>query len=203
MAPKQAHRLTIGSSDRGVASSVGKGGVDDRDQVPSLDAGETPRRSTSSLGHLNRPAKFVIGVVAAVAGIAYGISFFWPIYDWDLKVPSPDQRYDLVVLRGDAAAFADFSYRIYLFPRASTPADHAIHSRVWYTPIWRGRKYLVYSGYSYPMFRWTGPHTIEIDLNEAYWEPFALESVKRFGKTEDAILTSVVFGGENSANARP
>jgi hypothetical protein len=32
-----------------VASSLGQGGVDDWDKVPSFDAGEAPRRSTSSL----------------------------------------------------------------------------------------------------------------------------------------------------------
>jgi hypothetical protein len=31
-------------------ASVSQGGVDDWDKVPSLDAGEAPRRSTSSLG---------------------------------------------------------------------------------------------------------------------------------------------------------
>ena len=42
-------RLTIGSSDRGAASSVSQGGVDDRDKLPSFDVGAIPRRSTSSL----------------------------------------------------------------------------------------------------------------------------------------------------------
>ena len=35
---------------RGNSSACAKEGVDDWDQVPSIDAGETPRRSTSSLG---------------------------------------------------------------------------------------------------------------------------------------------------------
>src|ERR1700731_1064532 len=43
-------RLTIGWSDRGAASSMSQGGVDDLDKLPSLDAGAAPRRSTSSLG---------------------------------------------------------------------------------------------------------------------------------------------------------
>ena len=41
--------LTIGWSDRGPRLRWDKAGVDDRDKVPSLDAGEAPRRSTSSL----------------------------------------------------------------------------------------------------------------------------------------------------------
>jgi hypothetical protein len=41
--------LTIGSSDRGSRLPWAREGVDDWDQVPSFDAGEAPRRSTSSL----------------------------------------------------------------------------------------------------------------------------------------------------------
>ena len=41
--------LTIGSSDRGAAASVGQERVDDWDKSASLDVGATPRRSTSSL----------------------------------------------------------------------------------------------------------------------------------------------------------
>jgi hypothetical protein len=41
--------LTIGSSDRGSRLRWAKEGVDDRDKVSSFDAGEAPRRSTSSL----------------------------------------------------------------------------------------------------------------------------------------------------------
>jgi len=42
--------LTIGSSDRGSRLRWAKEGVDDWDKVRSFDAGEAPRRSTSSLG---------------------------------------------------------------------------------------------------------------------------------------------------------
>jgi hypothetical protein len=41
--------LTIGSSDRGVASSVSQGGVDDRDKAASFGDNAFPRRPTSSL----------------------------------------------------------------------------------------------------------------------------------------------------------
>jgi hypothetical protein len=150
-----------------------------------------------------RALKWATGLILAVAVVVYGISFAWPAYDWDVRVPSSDGLYELVVLRGDAAAFAEFSYHIYLFPKASAPPEQVRHSRVWYTPIWRGKKYLVYSGYSYPMFRWTGPRTIEIDLHEAYQEPFDIEPVKRFNRSDEAVLTSVLFGRENSANAMP
>ena len=46
----RAARLTIGWSDRGPCLRWAKEGVDDWDKVPSFDAGEAPRRSTSSLG---------------------------------------------------------------------------------------------------------------------------------------------------------
>ena len=152
---------------------------------------------------MRRFALLAAGVLVAITGLAYGISFVWPRYDWDLKVPSPDGQYSLVVLLCDAAAFADFCYHIYLFPRALTPPEQVRHSRVWYTPIWRGRKYLVYSGFSHPMFRWTSSHTIEIDLHEAEYEPFDVVSVKRIETTNDVIPTSVVFVREDSANALP
>jgi len=41
--------LTIGSSDRGARLRGPRSKVDDWDKVPSFDAGEAPRRSTSSL----------------------------------------------------------------------------------------------------------------------------------------------------------
>jgi len=147
--------------------------------------------------------KWIATLIAGGGIIAYGISFVWPAYDWDLRVPSPDGRYDIVVLRGDAAAFADFSYEIYLFPHAVVPQDRAKSTRVWLTPIWRGSKYLIYSGYNYPSFRWSGNHSIEIDLNEVYFSPFTLESVKRFKGSDDAILVSVVFGKGDKTNALP
>ncbi len=152
---------------------------------------------------MNHIYKWLAATIVGFGIISYGISFVWPAYDWDLRVPSPDGRYDIVVLRGDAAAFADFSYEIYLFPHAVVPHDRAKSTRVWLTPIWRGRKYLIYSGYSYPMFRWIGKHSIEIDLNDFYPEPFVLEPVKRFQGSDDAILVSVVFGKEDKANVLP
>ena len=47
---QQRKGLPIGSSDRGARLRWAKEGVDDWDKVPSFDAGEAPRRSTSSLG---------------------------------------------------------------------------------------------------------------------------------------------------------
>lgn len=121
-------------------------------------------------------------VITLIGGliVAYGISLVWPRYEFDLRVPSPDGRYDLVVLRGNASAFDDFSYNIYAFPHAQAPRAQIKGSRVWLTSNWRGRKYLVYSGYNYPMFRWVGARAIEIDIDELYPEPFMIEPIKRF-----------------------
>jgi hypothetical protein len=48
-AGRSCRPLTIGWSDRGSRLRLAEEGVDDWDQVPSFDAGEAPRRSTSSL----------------------------------------------------------------------------------------------------------------------------------------------------------
>jgi len=137
----------------------------------------------------------IVGFVLLV-GLAitvYGVSYVWPCHDWDLRLPSPDGRYDLVVLRGDAAAFADFSYRIYVFPHSQTPPDRPKGTFVWYTPFWRSSKYLVYSGYNTPLFRWTDPHSITIDIGELYTHEFTFEPVKRFSGSDEAVLVSVAF----------
>ena len=152
---------------------------------------------------LARGFKWIIGTIVVFAIFAYGISFIWPVYDWDLHVPSPDGHFDLVVLRGDAAAFDDFSYRIYLFPHTSMPRNRAKGTRVWLTPTWRGRKFLVYDGYNYPMFRWTSARTVEIDLTDLNIMPFTFEPVKIFGESNETVLVSVVFGKENKSNALP
>jgi hypothetical protein len=144
---------------------------------------------------------FAGGIILAT--LAYGISFCWPPYEWDLRVPSPDAKYDLIVLRDDVAAFADFGYHIYLFPHEFAPRDRAQGERVWYVPPWRGRKYLVYSGDDVPMFRWTGTHSVEIDIQEVYTQPFILEPVKRFRQSEAPILISVRFGIGDTTNISP
>jgi hypothetical protein len=110
--------------------------------------------------------KWVVGLVLAVGLLVYASSFFWPSYDWALRLPSPDGHYDLVVLRGDKAAFDDFFYHVYVFPRNSAPADRPKGTRVLYTYPWRGRHYLVYvySGYATPLARWTGPASLALTL---------------------------------------
>ena len=153
--------------------------------------------------------KFVRFLLTAVvlggALAAYGVSVVWPAYEWHLRVPSPDGRYELIVLRGNATAFDDFSYRIYVFPHSSAPHDRAKATRVWFTHPWRGNEFLVYSGYNYPMFRWVNSHSIEININDVQPQPFQFEAVKRFGNpsASEAVLVSVVFNQKSSANVLP
>jgi hypothetical protein len=145
-------------------------------------------------------ALVVIYVVSKAA--LYSISVVWPCYDFALKLPSPDMRYDLVVLRGDAAAFADFSYNVYVFPHALTPEQTPRGKQVWMTGIWRDQTYLVYSGYSVPTFRWTGTNSIEIDIDDAYNEVGEFQPTT--GKNWDSqILTSLVIGKTDPRNIMP
>jgi hypothetical protein len=142
----------------------------------------------------------LIGVVFKAA--LYVISAAWPLYDYDLKLPSPDARYDLVVLRGDASAIDDFSYNIYIFPHSLTPQETPKGKQVSLTGIWRDKTYLVYSGYSVPMFRWTGTNAIEIDLDDLYENVFEFHPTT--GKGYDSeILASLVFGKTNAQNVMP
>jgi hypothetical protein len=146
-------------------------------------------------------ALVLTGVVLSAAFYAIPV-FGPPYYDYDLRLPSPDARFDLVVLRGDAAAFDDFSYNIYVFPRALTPKELSRGKQVRMMGIWRDKKYLVYSGYSVPMFRWTGTNALEIDINDLH------NSVSEFHPvtgTDDngAILTSLIIGKRDPKNTMP
>jgi hypothetical protein len=145
-------------------------------------------------------ALVVIGVLFAAT--IYAISVIWPVYDYDLKIPSPDARYDLVVLRGDAAAFADFSYNIYVFPHALTPEKTPRGKQVWMAGIWRDKTYLVYSGYSVPMFRWTDTNALEIDIDDLYENVSEFHPVTGTGY-DAAILASLVIGKTNTQNTMP
>ena len=118
-----------------------------------------------------------LGSAMAIAVSAFVISVFWPVYTWDLSLPSPDGQYDIVVLRGDAAAFADFSYSIYLFPRTKAPRDQARDTRILLWGIWRNDEYL--------------------DM------PFTVSPVMQFSSAEKAILISLNFGKQDKSNVEP
>jgi hypothetical protein len=149
-----------------------------------------------------RIATYLAIFVAVASCVAYGISFVWPIYRWVLVLPSPGGGCDLIVIRRDASAFADLSYRIYLLPHEETPTDMQKGSRVWYTPMWRRQEHLVYASFDYPKFRWTSPKTIEIDVNEAYPQSIFLDPIKKFD-SGDIILVALAFGKNNVGNTRP
>jgi hypothetical protein len=149
-------------------------------------------------------ALVVIGIVYKAA--LYEISRLWDwgpiIYDYDFKLSSPDARYDLVVLRGDASAIDDFSYDVYVFPHPLTPKEIPRGKEVSMTGIWRNEKYLVYSGYATPMIRWTGTNSLEIDLNDLYANIFEFHPV--IGDPYNSpILVSLVFGKEDKQNTMP
>jgi hypothetical protein len=148
-------------------------------------------------------ALVIIGMFFKAA--LYAFSVYWPFspsYDYALKLPSPDARYDLVVLRGDAAAFDDFSYNIYVFPHALTPKETPRGKQFLMTGIWRDNQYLIYSGYSVPMFRWTATNAIEIDIDDLYNEVSEFYPVKR-PYSDTTILSSLVIGKEDARNVMP
>jgi hypothetical protein len=135
-------------------------------------------------------------VVAAVGlfVLGYALTYVWPVCSWDMRLPSPGGRYDLVVLRRDAAAFADFSYRIYVFPHDLTPGDRLKDEFVFFASPWRGSKYLIYDGYNYPLFRWTDDHSVEIRLHCLEYSPATFEPIKMFGRRDQTVLVSLAFG---------
>ena len=146
-----------------------------------------------------------LGLVGAVGIIflAYGVSFVWPKYTWDMRVSSPEGKYDLVVLRGDKIGFDDFSYRLYVFPRSVTPHDRPKDTRVILASLWRSDKYLVFDGCDYPAFRWVKDDKLEIDLNEVNYSPFSFFPIKRFNASSKPVLISIVFESDDDRNAYP
>ena len=138
----------------------------------------------------------ILGIGIIVLGIlVYACSYLWPVYLWGTRLPSPDKSYDLVVLKGDKAAFDDFFYKVYVFPKDVTPHEREEMTRVWYAGVWRGSAYLVYSGYSLPNFHWTGTHSLEIEVDNWWGAPASISEfhpIKQFGPN-DSVVTSLVF----------
>jgi hypothetical protein len=151
---------------------------------------------------IQRPLALMVIVAIPVWALWYLLSLVWPVYDLAMTLESPGGRYELVVLRGDAAAFDDFSYHIYVFPRDSAPKNLVPRTRIYMKGEWRGSEYLIYSGYSYPEFRWTSANSIEIDADDYYPEVNRFCPVKRFG-VDKAIRVSLVFGGKSPLNHAP
>jgi len=150
--------------------------------------------------------KIGLWLLCLIGLLVYGLSFFWPGYYWGVRVPSPDKNYDAVALLGDRAAMDDFFFKIYVFPKEIAPPDvprsGQKFTRIWYAGKWRSNKYLVYSGYDTPLFRWTGPHALEIDLNDLETQVSEFIPVKRFGSGRSVVI-SLVFGEVNSEDQSP
>ena len=74
----------------------------------------------------------LVGVVGSC--FSYGepgmrYRWVWPVYDFALRLPSPDGRYELVALRGDKATFCDFIHNLYVLPRSTGPQNLAPRTR--------------------------------------------------------------------------
>jgi len=121
----------------------------------------------------------------------------------EAQLESPNGAYDLVVLRQDAAAFSDFNHVMYVFPHDSAPESKKKNERVLYAGPWRSDKYKVYSGTAYPMFRWLDNNTVELNLDEAYFQEVSLWPVKNFSPSNGTVLISLVFGKKGSAYTSP
>jgi len=147
--------------------------------------------------------RIVVILITIIAIAVFAFSFVWPKYEWSLVLPSPDNQHVLIVLRGDAAAFADFSYRIYIFPKLDMPVLKAIGTPQLFTWPWRGNKYLAYGGFAYPMFRWTSKSSVEIDFHEASPNEAPADSVFSVGAPQDSIAIFLKSDAENVKNSLP
>jgi len=147
-----------------------------------------------------RLLKFLIGgivaVVIIVAIVGYVISIYWPCHDFGWSVPSPDSKYVVVVLRGDAAAFDDFYYDVYLLPQSDAPRGMKEGDFVPMLGKWRSNRYLVFSGYSYPVIHWKSSRKIEITVDDfhdgANVSVWSFDPVKRLVGNE-TVVASLVF----------
>lgn len=110
---------------------------------------------------MKRTIFLITAACAASAFLAFGLA--WPIYQWEGVINSPDGRFSLVVLREDAAAFADFSYHVYCFQgrqQERTPHETIRPFQTW---LWSSNS--VYVGDQYDSASWVGPRTIDIRLS--------------------------------------
>ena len=142
----------------------------------------------------------VVGLAIAAALLFLG---FPRRYDWALRLPSPDGRFELVVLRGDRAAFDDFFYQVYVLPRDLAPAGQPPGSfGAEPDGPWRRRRFLVYSGYATPLLRWTGPDSLAIDLNDLRNQYSSFEPLVRFD-TGQVVSATLRLGHDDPADILP
>jgi hypothetical protein len=155
-----------------------------------------------------RKTGLLIAVVAAslLAVAWFVVGQLWPVYDLALDAPSPDGRYVVAVIRGDKAAFDDFFYRVYVFPRTTAPQSKR-GERVWMQGPWADQNYLIYDGYSIPALRWTSSREIEIDLDELHYDVRAFNpapSLPESGRDRSlAVLASLLLNKTDKRNLSP
>ncbi len=82
-----------------------------------------------------------------------------------------------------------------------TPADRKQGDHIWRCGVWRNDDYVVYSGYSFPGYRWTGAGSLEIDVKPESNGSASIWCFKPVLKT--GVLVSLVFGGESVGNRHP
>ena len=153
----------------------------------------------------------VIFATVVVCGLAFAgwrlLSALWPVYNYDVRLPSPDGRYVIYVLEGDKAAFDDFFYRVYVFPGQISPQETAKGKRMLMEGIWRDRRYLIYQGYAVPALRWISSHEIQIDLDDLYDQVDDFRPVPNIdgsrGDRSKAVLVSLAFNGSDVRDLVP
>jgi len=110
---------------------------------------------------MKRTLFFTLAVCFTMVFWAFGIA--WPAYEWEGVIYSPDGRFSLVVIREDAAAFADFSYHVYCFQGKLQGREEHETIRPFQTWLWRGHR--LYEGDQYYRADWVGSRAIDIKLS--------------------------------------
>src|SRR5215831_8314664 len=97
---------------------------------------------------------FALAAVLLLCGSIFAFfAFFWPAYQSEGVVASPDARHSLVILREDRAAIDDFRYSVYCFPAPSQPHLQS-HAAVFPLRTWLWRSNLIYAGYDFAGSVW-------------------------------------------------
>jgi len=157
--------------------------------------------------HPHLRPQFAIVAASLLAATGLVVGQLWPAYYLALNVVSPDGKYVVAVLRGDKAAFDDFFYRAYVFPRTAAPLQSKRGERVWMRGPWADHGYLVYEGYPVPSLRWTSEHSIEIDLNELDYGRLVFNPTPSLDKQShdrsQAVLVSLLLDRSDIRNLSP
>ena len=137
---------------------------------------------------------FVVVLLAIVAGRLLLFAFLpWgsPQFEYDLRLPSPDGRYDVVVVREDRSATDDFYYHVFIFPSSAEPKMLAARTSIRFSGIWTDERYLIYAGYAVPGLRWTSPHEVTIDIDDLFPQISEFHPIPGFNNPKDDFSKAV------------